>query len=95
MGYPLLSLYEASKSLDGKEIDVVGYLGVLDGDIPVLYATQENYMNKELLYKSHILFSEKEVPISNHLGKLCTIKTKVWYRGTVPTLDQSKILGCK
>ncbi len=92
-----MALFDAAKSLDGENIEVVGYFGFWDGDIPVLYASLSDFKVRDGLYKSHIIFkNQNEEPRVKEInGKLCRFKVAVWYRGTMPTLDQAELIGCK
>jgi len=95
--YPLMSLFEASKSLDGDRVEVVGYFSQLDGDIPVLYVDIYSIKEKDALYRSHILFKEEidNANLQSIEEQICFIKATIWYRGTVPTLDQAEIVRCR
>ena len=95
--YPLLSLFDASKDLDGATIKVVGYFGYWDGDIPVLYATDEALQKADGLYKSHIIYAygdAVEKASDSDGGSVCTFRANVWYRGQVPTLDHASLIEC-
>lgn len=95
--YPLLSLFEAGKHLNGATIKVVGYFGYWDGDIPVLYATNEALQQADGLYKSHIIYAYGDTvkkASNSNVGSVCTFKASVWYRGQVPTLDQASLIKC-
>lgn len=95
--YPLLSLFETNKSLDGATIKVAGYFGYWDSDIPVLYATREALQTTDGLYKSHIIYAydAADKAMNSHLGKVCIFKAKIWYRGQVPTLDKASLIECR
>ena len=96
--YPLFSLFEASKTLDGEVIQVTGYFGYWDGDIPVLFATYSDYERLDGLYKSHLIFNQeyKGKKVDKNLqGKVCTFKANIWYKYHAPTLDNATLVHCK
>ncbi len=95
--YPLLSLFEASQSLDGKNIQVIGYFAFWDGDIPVLYATHADYERSDGLYKAHLIHADGEVNLDSKatIGKLCIVEGSVWYRNNAPTIDQARVVTCR
>ena len=94
--YPLLALFDAAKTLEGERVEVVGYFGFWEKDIPVLYASHTDFEVKDGIYKSHIIFSNRvDMPKMEEMkGKVCFFKASIWYRGTVPTLDQADLIKC-
>lgn len=92
-----MALFDVTKALDGKRVEVAGYFGHWDRDIPVLYATRAAFEVQDGLYKSHIIFKHGiEQPKTEEMeGQLCFFEASIWYRGTIPTLDQAELIKCK
>jgi len=95
--YPLTTLFEASKSQEDRRIEVAGYFDYWESDIPVLYATRAAFERQDGLYKSPIIFRQgiDKRPPQDMIGKVCLFMASIWYRGTVPTLDQAEFIECQ
>lgn len=97
--YPLLSLFEAAKTLDGKKIEVMGYFGYWDDDIPVLFATRQDFMVRDGLYKSHIIYGAGRDSVrhaeKSDVGRLCRFRARVWYKYSAPTLEDAMLVNCR